>query len=83
MKILLIAMSGIGDTLIATPLIHELRLSYSQAQIDVLVMWAGAKDLLEGNPHLNTVHQENLIKQGALRSLPSFASFVTSVTTFP
>jgi hypothetical protein len=47
-------------------------------------MWAGAKDLLEGNPHLNTVHQENLIKQGALRSFafPLQASS-PSVTTFP
>ena len=46
MKILLIAMSGIGDTLIATPLIHELRANFPNAQIDVLVMWAGAKDLI-------------------------------------
>src|SRR5436190_6718029 len=70
MKILLIAMSGIGDTLIATPLIHELRANYPQARIDVLVMWAGAKDLLDDNPHLNAIHQQNLIKEGVLRSLP-------------
>ena len=70
MKILLIAMSGIGDTLIATPLLHELRANFPTAQIDVLVMWAGAKDLLEGNPHVNRVWQKNFIKDGALRSLP-------------
>jgi ADP-heptose:LPS heptosyltransferase len=70
MKILLIAMSGIGDTLIATPLLHELRANFPAAQIDVLVMWAGAKDLLEGNPHVNRVWQKNFIKDGAFRSLP-------------
>ena len=65
MKILLIAMSGIGDTLIATPLLHELRVNFPAAQIDVLVMWTGAKDL-----HVNRVWQKNFIKEGALRSLP-------------
>ena len=70
MKILLLALSGIGDTLIATPLIHELRAQFPDAQLDALVLWAGSKDLLEGNPHLNTVHQKNLIKEGAVKSLP-------------
>jgi heptosyltransferase-2 len=70
MKILLIAMSGIGDTLIATPLIHELRANFPAAQIDVLVMWTGAKDLLESNPHVNHVWQKNMIKEGGLKTLP-------------
>ena len=70
MKILVIAMSGIGDTLIATPLLRELRANFPTAQIDVLVMWAGAKDLLEGNPNINRVWQKNLIKDGAVPSLP-------------
>jgi ADP-heptose:LPS heptosyltransferase len=43
MKILLIAMAGIGDTLLATPLIRELRLNYPDAQIDALVLWKGQK----------------------------------------
>lgn len=70
MKILVIAMSGIGDTLIATPLLRELRANFPTAQIDVLVMWAGAKDLLQGNPNVNRVWQKNLIKDGAVASLP-------------
>ncbi|HTD65545.1 MAG TPA: glycosyltransferase family 9 protein [Candidatus Limnocylindria bacterium] len=70
MKILVIAMSGIGDTLIATPLLHELRANFRDAQIDVLTMWAGAKDLLEGNPHVNRVWQKNMINEGVLKTLP-------------
>jgi ADP-heptose:LPS heptosyltransferase len=69
-KILIIAMSGIGDTLIATPLFDELRANFPEAQIDALVMWAGAKDLLEGNPHVHRVWQKNMIKEGAVRGFP-------------
>jgi len=67
-KILVISMAGIGDTLLATPLIHELRANFPDATIDALVMWAGAKDLLENNPHLNRVHHKNLIKSGKVES---------------
>src|SRR5438128_1848122 len=69
MKILVISLAGIGDTLFATPLIHELRANFPDAEIDALVLWAGARDLLEGNPHLETVYQKNLIKAGAGLSL--------------
>jgi ADP-heptose:LPS heptosyltransferase len=71
MKVLVIAMSGIGDTLIATPLIRELRANFPAARIDVLVMWAGAKDLLEGNPGVTQVWQKNMIKEGPLKTLPT------------
>ncbi len=37
MKILVISMAGIGDALIATPLIHELRANFPDATIDALV----------------------------------------------
>ena len=70
MKILVNSLAGIGDTLIATPFLHELRANFPDAVIDAFVLWTGSKDLLEGNPHLNTVHQKNLIKNGGLKSLP-------------
>src|SRR4051794_25568926 len=70
MKILLIAMSGIGDTLIATPLLHELHANFPQAEIDVLVMYSVAKDLLEKIPHVRRVWQKNLIKEGVRRTFP-------------
>ncbi|MDE3067327.1 MAG: glycosyltransferase family 9 protein [Verrucomicrobiota bacterium] len=69
MKILVIAMAGIGDALLATPLIHELRANFPGATIDALVLWAGSKDLLEKNPHLNRVHQKNLISCGRFEGL--------------
>lgn len=66
----MLSLAGIGDTLISTPFIHELRANFPHATIDAFVLWAGSKDILEGNPHLNTVFQKNLIKEGPLKSLP-------------
>lgn len=71
-KILVIALAGIGDALIATPLIRELRACYPAAEIDALVFWAGSRDLLAGNPHLRRVHQCNSFEVGA----PAFLKFM-------
>jgi len=68
-KILVISLAGIGDTLFTTPLIHELHANFPAATIDALVMWPGAKDLLEHNPHVNRVFQKNLIKAGKLEAV--------------
>lgn len=69
MKLLVIALAGIGDSLLSTPLIHELRANFPDAQIDALVRWPGARDLLEGNPHLSALHQKDLAKAGKLDAL--------------
>ena len=69
MNILVISLAGNGDTLFATPLIHELRANFPGAAIEALVRWAGARDLLAGNPHLNRVHQKDLVKCGPLAAL--------------
>jgi len=63
MKILVISLAGIGDTVLATPLIKELRANFPQAQLDALVLWAGSKDVLHGNPHVNSVFQQNLLNE--------------------
>ena len=91
MKILVISLAGIGDTLSTTPLIHELRANFPDATIDALVLWNGSKDLLENNPHLNRVYQKNLIKGGkpdkleALRFLRSLRKnrYDVSINTHP
>lgn len=69
MKLLVISLAGIGDTLFATPLIHELREHFPDATLDALVLWRGARDLLETNPHLNRVHQRNLLADSPLAAL--------------
>lgn len=68
-RILVLSLSGIGDTLSATPLLHELRLQYPSAQIDVLVLWAGAAEVLRGNPHVHEVIRHDFLKAERLSSL--------------
>jgi ADP-heptose:LPS heptosyltransferase len=68
-KILVISLAGIGDSLIATPFIRALRENYPAATIDVLVKEAGAKDLLERNPNVNRVFFKDLMKTGRLETL--------------
>src|SRR5688572_19198141 len=88
MKILVISLAGIGDTLLATPLIRELRANFPAATIDALVLWAGSKDILETNPHLNRIFQKNLLKttkSEALKFLWSLRSegYDFSINTHP
>jgi ADP-heptose:LPS heptosyltransferase len=68
-RILVIALAGIGDTLLVTPLIHELRQQLPKAEVDVLVMWPGARDLLETNPHISKLHFQHLISAGAVANV--------------
>jgi heptosyltransferase-2 len=88
MKLLVISLAGIGDALLATPLLHELRLNFPAATLDAFVMWGGAKDLLEGNPHLNTVFHKNLIQAGARPALQFLwtlrrRNYDVSLNTYP
>lgn len=87
-KILVISLAGIGDTLMATPLIHELRANFPAATIDVFVMWPASRELLEGNPHVNTILHKNLMKSGVFDTLPFFLQlrgkrYDVSINTYP
>jgi heptosyltransferase III len=53
-RILVVCTRRIGDVLLATPLIHSLRLAYPQSLIDVLV-FAGTAGVLSGNPDVSKV----------------------------
>ena len=68
-RILLVSLAGIGDTLLATPLLRALREQLPQARIDLLVRWPGAGDLLAGNPHLDAIHCCNLLWRTQLQDL--------------
>jgi heptosyltransferase-2 len=88
MKLLVISFAGIGDTLFATPLIHELRANFPDATIDAFVRWAGSKDLLENNPNVNAVYQKDLLKSGGVGSLACLSQlrrtkYDVSINTHP
>ncbi|HXB60278.1 MAG TPA: glycosyltransferase family 9 protein [Candidatus Acidoferrales bacterium] len=88
MKILVISLAGIGDTLLVTPLIHELRANFPEATIDGFVLWPGARNLIENNPHLNRLYHKDLIKSGKLDALNFLLSlrknrYDVSINTHP
>ncbi|HMN48515.1 MAG TPA: glycosyltransferase family 9 protein [Ignavibacteriaceae bacterium] len=69
MKILILALSGIGDALMFTPALKLLRQSLPSAQIDALVMFKSSKEILQNNPNLNSVIYFDFLKEGSLNSL--------------
>ena len=69
MKILILALSGIGDALMFTPALKLMRQSFPDAQIDALVMFKAVKDMYERNPDFNNVYYFDFLNQGALKSL--------------
>ncbi len=69
MKVLILALSGIGDALMFTPAVKLIRKNLPEAQIDALVMFKGVKDMYDRNPHLSNVIHFDFMKEGAARSL--------------
>src|SRR5512136_844951 len=69
MKILVIALSGIGDALMFTPALSLLRKNLPEAEIDVLVMSHGSEEIYKANSNLNKLIYFNFLEEGALKSL--------------
>ena len=69
MRILIIALSGIGDALMFTPALKLLFQAAPGCRIDVLVMLKGAKEIFERNQNINEVIYFDFLKEGMLASL--------------
>lgn len=67
-KILLIRMSSIGDILLTTPLLRQLRQLYPDAEIDFLVRKEYSQ-LLQANPHLSRLLTIDVHEGEALKAL--------------
>jgi len=69
MKILLIALSGIGDALMFTPALKLLKYSLPDAEINALVMYKGAQEIFQSNRNLSRIIYFNFLEEGYLNSL--------------
>ncbi len=87
MKIIIIALSGIGDALMFTPALKLLRAQLPDAQIDALVMFKGAQDILIKNPNINDVYRFDFLLEGSVKSLKYILSlrgnYDTSINVYP
>lgn len=69
MKILVIALSGIGDALMFTPALKLLKKSSPDSSIDALVMFGAVKEIYDKNPLLDSVIHFNFLKENIFTSL--------------
>lgn len=87
MKILILALSGIGDALMFTPALRLLRQSFPSARIDALVMFNGSKQVYQTNPDLNNVIHFDFLKEGTINSLKFVLSlrkkYDASINVYP
>lgn len=66
-KILVIQTAFLGDVILATPVLSELKRLFPEADVDVLVK-KGNESLLNNNPHINKVYTFDK-KSGKLKSI--------------
>ena len=69
MKILILCLPGIGDGLMATPMVKVLREKFPKAKIDVLCMFAGVNYVYKNNPYINNVYFVSIFMKGKLNAL--------------
>jgi len=87
-KILVIALPGLGDALMATPMIKSLRENFKDAKIEVLTMQKATYEILETNPNLENVYYFNFFGAGYFGSikylLKNFkGKYDVSITVYP
>jgi len=69
MKILVLALSGIGDALMFTPTLDKIKIEFPKAEIDVLVMIKGVEEIYSILPDISKVIYFNFIKEGITNSI--------------
>jgi heptosyltransferase-2 len=69
MKILVIALSGIGDALMFTPSLDKLKIEFPSAEIDVLAMYGGVRDIFNKLPDVNNVIYYDFMNSSIIKTL--------------
>lgn len=87
MKIIILALSGIGDALMFTPAIRELRRIYPNAKIDAVVMYSGVKDIYSRLNWLDNIYHFNFIRENNFTALNFVSQFMgeydVSINVYP
>lgn len=69
MRILINALSGIGDALMFSPALALLKRYSPDTIVDIAVMFKPVEDLFRNNPYINKIYFIDFLKQSKLKSL--------------
>ena len=69
MKILILALSGIGDALMFTPTLDKIKSEFPNAKVDVLAMFKGVEEIYSSLPEVSDVIYFNFLKEGIIKSI--------------
>jgi len=87
-KILVLALPGIGDALLATPMIELLRRAKPDAEIHAFLMFSSTREMYEQDPFIDQVHYYDFLKaskSGALKFVSDLRKlrFDVSINVYP
>lgn len=69
MKFLIFCLPGIGDALMATPMIKVLKKKFPKAKIDIGCMFEGVRYVFKNNPYISNIHKLSLYNENKFRGL--------------
>ena len=69
MKVIIIALSGIGDALMFSPTLEKIKIEFPDAKIDVLTMFKGVEEIYSLLPQVSNAIYFNFLKEGVLNCL--------------
>ncbi len=69
MRILINALSGIGDALMFSPALALLKKHLPEIKIDIAVMFRAVEELYKNNPHINKIYFIDFLNQSKVSSL--------------
>ncbi|MHC1738765.1 MAG: glycosyltransferase family 9 protein [Ignavibacteriaceae bacterium] len=75
MKLLVIALSGIGDALMFTPALSLLKENIKEIEIDALVMYKGVKDIYERTNYFNEIHYFDFLNEPKVKGFKFVLGF--------
>ena len=74
MRILINALSGIGDALMFSPALAVLKKHLPESSVDMMVMFRPVREIYRNNPNIDNIYFIDFLKQSKLKSLKKVIS---------
>lgn len=88
MKILINALSGIGDAIMFSPALSVLKKHLPDSTIDMLVMYPQVKDIYSANSNIHTIYFSDFLNQSRMKSFKDISAvrkngYDASINVYP